>query len=210
MMESILDIENWPRKEHFHFFRKMEEPFFGVTVTVDCTKAYQVAKAKNKSFFITYLHKTLLAVNALESFRFRISGEQILVYDRIDASATISREDGSFGFSLMKFDADFDTFYETALKEMERVKTTSGLFTRAFETDNLIHFSAIPWVNFTSLSHARGFTYEDSCPKISFGKMTVSKKGKRTMPMSIHVHHGLLDASHVGALIDFFQERMEE
>jgi len=209
-MKTLLDLENWPRKEHFHFFRKMEEPFFGVTVSIDCTKAYQEAKAKNKSFFISYLHKTLLAVNAVEPFRYRISGEQIFVYDCIDGSATISREDGSFGFSLMEFDSDFDTFYGNALKEIERVKTTPGLFTRAFETDNLIHFSAIPWVNFTSLSHARGFTFEDSCPKISFGKMKVSKKGKRTMPMSIHVHHGLLDASHVGALIDFFQKIMNQ
>jgi len=209
-MKTLLDLENWPRKEHFHFFRKMEEPFFGVTATIDCTKAYQTAKEKNTSFFLYYLYKTLTAVNVIESFRYRISGEQIFVYDCIDGSATISREDGSFGFSLMEFHPDFDTFYENALKEIERVKTTPGLFTRVFETDNLIHFSAIPWVNFTSLSHARGFTYEDSCPKISFGKMTTSKKGKKTMPMSVHVHHGLVDAMPLGAFIDCFQEIMNQ
>jgi chloramphenicol O-acetyltransferase type A len=209
-MKTLLDIENWPRKEHFRFFKEMEEPFFGVTVTIDCTKAYQTAKEKNTSFFLYYLHKTLTAVNANESFRYRIAGEQIFVYDCIDGSATISREDGSFGFSLIEFYSDYAVFSEKALIEIERVKKKPGLFTRNFENDNLIHFSAIPWIDFTSLSHARGFSFADSCPKISFGKMTTSKKGKRTMPMSVHVHHGLVDAMPLGAFIDYFQEIMNQ
>jgi chloramphenicol O-acetyltransferase type A len=45
-----------------------------------------------------------------------------------------------------------------------------------------IHFSAIPWLNFTSLSHARSYTFPDSSPKISFGKMTISENGKEPCP----------------------------
>ena len=207
-MKQKLDLATWNRKEHFHFFKQMEEPFFGVTVTIDCTKAYEKSKAENFSFFIYYLHKTLAAVNAIESFRFRISGEEIYVYDVINGSATISREDGTFGFSFMEYNEDFAVFSKIALAEMERIQTTKGLFTRTFESDNLIHFSAVPWIDFTSLSHARSFTFADSCPKISFGKMRVSENGKRTMPISVHVHHGLMDGLHVGQFVDFFQDLM--
>ncbi|MDI1254611.1 MAG: chloramphenicol acetyltransferase [Flavobacterium sp.] len=206
-MKQFLDIENWPRKEHFHFFRKFEEPFFGATVTIDCTKSYQNAKVAGNSFFLYYLHKTLVAVNTIEAFRYRIENDAVVVYDRIDVSATISREDGSFGFSWIKYDSNFDVFEKGALAEIERIKNTTGLFTREFNDDNLIHFSAIPWVDFTSLSHARSFILPDSCPKISFGKMTVVN-GKRTMPMSVHVHHGLMDGLHVGHFVDCFQELM--
>ena len=38
-MKKLIDIDNWKRKEHFLFFSKFEEPFFGVTVKVDCTTA---------------------------------------------------------------------------------------------------------------------------------------------------------------------------
>ena len=207
-MKTVLNIDNWARKEHFHFFRKFEEPFFGATVEIDCTKAYQTAKSLNSSFFIYYLHKTLTAVNSIECFRYRISDDKIFVYDQVNASATISREDGSFGFSLVKFDPDFQTFNTIALAEIERVRNTDGLFTRTFDDDNLIHFSAVPWVNFTSLSHARSFTFPDSCPKISFGKMMVQENGKRTMTMSVHVHHGLMDGFHLGQFVDTFQELM--
>jgi chloramphenicol O-acetyltransferase type A len=150
----------------------------------------------------------LAAVNAIESFRFRISEEEIYVYDVINGSATISREDGTFGFSFMEYNEDFCVFSKIALAEMERIQTTKGLFTRTFESDNLIHFSAIPWVDFTALSHARSFTFADSCPKISFGKMSFSENGKRTMPMSVHVHHGLIDGLHVGQFVDCFQDLM--
>jgi len=209
-MKTLLDLENWNRKEHFLHFSKMEEPFFGATVEIDCTKAYQKAKEQNTSFFIYYLHTTLQAVNAIENFRYRIADGQIYVYDRIDASATIGRKDETFGFSLMEYNPDFKIFEKTVLAETERIQNTSGLFTRTFDTDNLIHFSAIPWLNFTSLSHARSYTFPDSCPKISFGKMTTSETGKKTIPMSVHVHHGLMDGLHLGKFVDCFQELMNK
>ena len=209
-MKTLLNLENWSRKEHFHFFRQFEEPFFGATVEIDCTKAYAKAKLSNTTFFIYYLHKTLAAVNATESFRCRISEDQIYVYDQINASATISRADGSFGFSLIEFNPDLAVFSGNVLTEIERIQTTTGLFTRTFPDDNLIHFSAIPWLDFTSLSHARSYTFPDSCPKISFGKMKIAENGKRTMPMSIHVHHGLVDGLHVGQFVDYFQTIMNQ
>ncbi len=207
-MKALLNIDNWSRAEHFHFFRKFEEPFFGVTVEIDCTKAYLTSKEMKCSFFIYYLHKTLIAANTIESFRYRIDIDQIFVYNQINGSATISREDGSFGFSLIEYNTDLDIFKKNAVIEIERVKNTSGLFTRTFKDNNIIHFSAIPWLNFTSLSHARNHTFQDSCPKISFGKMTIAENGKRTMPMSIHVHHALMDGFHLGQFVDFFQEIM--
>ena len=105
-MKTLLDLENWNRKEHFAHFKQMEEPFFGATVEIDCTKAYQTAKSINASFFIFYLHKTLAAVNAIENFKYRISEDKIYINDQIDASATIGREDGTFGFSLIEYHPD--------------------------------------------------------------------------------------------------------
>ena len=186
----------------------MEEPFFGATVQIDCTKAYATAKVLDSSFFVYYLHKTLVAVNAIESFRYRISENKIFVYESINGSATIGRKDGTFGFSLIEYYTDFAIFEKNALIEIERIQNTTRLFTRTFEEDNLIHFSAIPWLNFTSLSHARSYSFPDSCPKISFGKMMVAENGKKSMSMSVHVHHGLMDGFQLGEFVDYFQDLM--
>ncbi|AWH84564.1 chloramphenicol acetyltransferase [Flavobacterium album] len=207
-MKTKLNLSTWPRKEHFGFFSQFEEPFFGLVATIDCTKGYASAKAKNVSFFIYYLHKVLAAVNNVEEFRYRISGNEVVVYDRVDASATLTREDNTFGFSLMEFNPEIEVFSANSKAEIERVRNTTGLFTREFDNDNIIHFSAIPWVDFTSLSHARSFTFPDSCPKISVGKMT-EKDGRKSMPVSVHVHHGLMDGYHVGLFFDALQREMD-
>jgi len=205
-VKQKLDIENWNRREHFYFFKQMQEPFFGVTVPIDCTKAYSKSRELNISFFAYYLHKTLVAVNNTLAFRYRIINDEVYIFDRIDASATILREDKTFGFSLMEYAEDMDEFTEITKKEIARIQQTKGLITREFEI-NLIHFSALPWVNFTSYSHARSFSFPDSCPKISFGKMT-EENGKKTMQMSVHVHHALVDGYDVGLFIEHFEDLM--
>ena len=207
-MKQKLNLETWNRKEHFLFFKQMEEPFFGLTVTVDCTKAYEKAKEMGVSFFTFYLHKTLVAVNTIEPFRYRIKDDEIYIFDRIDVSSTILREDKTFGFSQIEYAEDISQFAENTKNEIARIQTTTGLFTREY-SENLIHFSALPWINFTSFSHARSFSWPDSCPKISFGKM-MDENGKKTMSMSVHVHHGLMDGYHVGEFLTFFQDLMNQ
>lgn len=208
-MKQKINLETWNRKAHFEFFKQMEEPFFGVTVTIDCTSAYLNAKQIGVSFYTFYLHKTLLAVNQTENFRCRIHDGEVFMYDKINASATVLRADTTFGFSLIEFDSDINIFSKNVAHEIERVKQTSGLFTRQFPADNLIHFSVLPWINFTSFSHARSFTFADSCPKISFGKI-VNLNGSKQMSMSVHVHHGLVDGYHVGQFLELFQGLMNQ
>ncbi len=191
-MKTLLDLENWNRKEHFLYFNQLEEPFFGISATIDCTKGYQTAKQLGTSFFVYYLHKTIVAVNTIEPFRYRIIDDAIYIYETIDVSATIMRDDNTFGFSLIEYSPNY----------------TSGIITREFPSNNTIHFSAVPWINFTSLSHARSYTFPDSCPKISFGKMMIDDNGKRTMSISVHAHHGLMDGFHVGQFINYLQELM--
>jgi chloramphenicol O-acetyltransferase type A len=207
-MRQLLDIENWERKEHFNFFKNFEEPFFGVTVEIDCTSAYSYCKENKLSFFLYYLHKSLIAANLIEPFRYRINEGQIYVYDTVNASPTINRDNGTFGFAYMDYKNDFNEFTELAKIEIDRVKNSTGLIP-AVSGENVIHYSSIPWLNFTSFSHARSYSFPDSCPKITFGKMFEDNDKKR-MPVAIHVHHALMDGYHVGLFVDEFQKFMNQ
>ncbi len=173
---------------------------------INCTKAYRKAKEKNYSFFLYYLHTSLVAANSIEAFRYRINNGEVFLYDKINASPTISRENGPFGFSYMNYEDNFEDFALGAKKEIERVRSTTGLMP-AVISENLIHYSSLPWLNFKSFSHARSFSFPDSCPKISFGQM-YEKEGEKLMPISIHVHHALMDGFEVGLFVDKFQNLM--
>ena len=207
-MKTQINIDSWKRKEHFRFFSKFEEPFFGVIIHIDCTKAYVDAKEKNVSFFLYYLYRALQATNKVENFRYRIVDGQVYAFDAVHASATINRPNNTFGFSYMDYEADEFTFYKKALQEIEVVRNSTTLLP-AVSGENVIHFSALPWLDFTSISHARSFTFPDSCPKVSFGKVT-EQNGKKIMPVSIHVHHGLMDGYHVGLFTEQFQKLMNQ
>ena len=73
---KTIDIENWNRKEHYHFFSNLDFPYFGLTTEVDCTLAYLQAKEKGISFFASYFHKSMLAVNSVPELKYRILDRQ--------------------------------------------------------------------------------------------------------------------------------------
>ena len=207
-MKHLIDPASWNRREHFAFFSAFEEPFFGLVATVDCTRALAEAKRLGVPFFLYYLHAALQAVNQVEALRYRIEDGQVYCYDRIHASATIGRPDYTFGFSFIEHHDELADFLPTANAEIAAVQASEGL--RLSETTarpDVIHFSAIPWVRFTGLSHARNFSHPDSCPKISVGQ-TYTEGAATLMPVSINVHHGLADGYHVGQFLAAFQERL--
>jgi chloramphenicol O-acetyltransferase type A len=150
----------------------------------------------------------LQAVNQVEALRYRIEDGQVYCYDRIHASATIGRTDHTFGFSFIELHDDLGAFVQAATAEIAAVQANEGLrLSAATARLDVIHFSALPWVRFTGLTHARRFAQPDSMPKISVGQTSV--EGSATlMPVSINVHHGLADGYHVGLFLADFQRRI--
>ncbi|MBB1151158.1 chloramphenicol acetyltransferase [Myroides sp. NP-2] len=207
-MKQRIDLNNWNRKEAFAFFSTFDEPFFGLTISIDCTIAYANAKEKGQSFFLYYLYRALQAANLVENFRYRIIGEEVYLFDEIHASPTINRPNGTFGFAYMNYFVDEANFIQCAQEEIKKTQESTALLP-AITGENVIHFSAIPWLDFTSLSHARNYSFADSCPKISFGKVT-EHSGVQRMPVSIHAHHALVDGYHVGLFVAEFQRLMNE
>ncbi|WP_109301077.1 chloramphenicol acetyltransferase [Aquimarina sp. AU474] len=209
-MRKAIDLNNWDRKEHFEFFGGFNEPFFGITTEVDFTLGYQKIKDFGYPYFLFYLHKSLLAANTIEAFRYRVENDQIFLYDQIHASPTIGRDDHTFGFSFIEYDKDFNSFVEKGQREIFDVKNSSGLRNNdnAKRIDT-IHYSSIPWYSFTGLTHARHFEFKDSIPKISFGKYT-KIQGKISLPIAINVHHGLMDGYHIGVYLEEFQRLLNE
>jgi len=203
-MKEKIDLNTWLRKDHFNFFNTFDEPFFGVTVEVDCTATYKEAKANGVSFFLLYLHKSLAAANRIENFKYRIINGEVWKYHVVNAAATINRPNGTFGFGYFDYLKNFEDFNTEANQEIEKVKATSGLIPSS-SGENVIHYSALPWLNFTSMSHARNYSYKDSCPKISFGKVK-DEGNKKIMPVSIHANHALMDGFHVAQFVDVYQQ----
>ena len=207
-MKHLIDLETWPRREHFAFFSAFEEPFFGLVANVDCTAAQAEAKRLGVSFFLYYLYHAMAAANEIEEFRYRIEDGQVVCYDRIHASATLGRPDHTFAFSFIEQPNTLAGFIAAAEAEIAAVQASTGLrLSDLTARPDVVHCSALPWVRFTGLTHARSFRHPDSCPKISFGQV-FAEGNTRQMPVSVNLHHGLGDGYHVGLFLAAFQRRL--
>ena len=198
-----VDLDTWERRTLFELFNGYSEPYHGVCVRVDCTETFRYAKDYGLSVFLSLLHRSLVAANKTENFKLRVVDEAVWKYETIHGGSAVGRPNGTIGFAHYPYRPALTDFVRDASIEMERVRARSDL--ERYAGQNIIRYSVLPWFDFTSLSHARDFAGRDSAPKITFGKITEAA-GRRTMAVSIHVHHGLADGSHVAQFVEHFEE----
>lgn len=203
-MPRYLDIQTWNRRELFHFFKSYEQPFFNICAEVEVTTLRQYVKAHQLSFFVAALYLSTKAANAIESFRYRLRGEQVLVHEVLHAGSTVLQPNEAFTFCYFDYTANFAAFHATAKEKLAQITAGAHLFEPREERDDLLHYSMIPWISFTSFAHARRLRSEDSVPKIVFGKY-YEAGGTVKMPVSVEVHHALLDGLHIGKFFALFE-----
>ncbi|RNC87177.1 MAG: chloramphenicol acetyltransferase [Winogradskyella sp.] len=199
---KVIDVNSWNRKMHYEHFRQLQDPYFGVVIPFDVTKAYEFSTKNKIGFFVKYLHDCMKAINAVDNFRYRIVEEQVVDFETINASATIARLDHTFGFSFIKYDTDLSVFIENYKKEKHRILNSDDLYPSNNGQD-CIHCSAIPWFHFSGHKEPRSGN-QKSIPELAFSKVEI-KDQKRMMNVSINVNHALIDGYHVGLFAEKFQ-----
>jgi chloramphenicol O-acetyltransferase type A len=152
--------------------------------------------------FLTLVHRALVAAHQVENFMTRIVDGSVWRYATIHAGSAIGRPNGTIGFAQYPYQPELLPFVREASAEVDRVKGRNDL--ERYAGQDLIRFSVQPWFDFTSISHARNFSGQDSAPQITFGKIT-EVGGRFTMPVSIHVHHALVDGLHVAQFVTQFE-----
>lgn len=204
-MPRFLDVESWPRRAAFEFFRGYDNPYFNVCAPLDVTSLVHLSRsAEDVSFSLASLYLALRVVNEHEPFRYRLQGGRVLVHDRIHAGTTALAADQRLAFIYFDYAEDFAAFRGNAARAREAVSASPDVMEARDDRSDLIHFSSLPWIAFTSISHARNWGREDSVPKITFGKY--QRAGDRvSMPVSVEVHHALMDGVHVGEFFERLQ-----
>ena len=205
-----LDLAGWKRRQHFEFFRRYEKPWFNISADVDVSALVERCAAPDgPSFFLASLWLSLVAANGVEELRYRLRGDEVFVHPVIHGGSTVLMPDETFAFAYFDFDPSFAAFAEAGAAELQRVRSGPGGLRPRPERDDLIHYSVIPWVSFSSFSHARTLESDLSVPKIVFGRHR-PVGGRRLLPVSVEVHHALVDGLHVGRFYERFEELARE
>jgi len=204
---TTINKDNWHRKSTFDYFRQFELPFFNITVNVDVSALKSLCDKKGYSFFLASLFYAMKAANDIDEFKLRIRGEDIIRHNNIRVGSTIQFDDKSFGFCYFPYLESLEEFISNGQVLLEEALEAKG-FSPKDGNDDLLHFSVIPWLHFTSFKHARRVGQEDSIPKIVFGKY--QQQGETLqMPVNVEVHHALADGYHVGLFFEKLQKYLD-
>lgn len=206
-----LDLDTWPRLEHFTFYKTFSQPYFNITVELEVGELYALSKRLGVPFSHCYLFCLSQAVNKHDSIRYRMKGEDVVIVDNVFLSTVFTIEDDTFRFVPLKYHDDLASFSKSLVDSYEQHKDLPLLndkFAASSHKLNQVHVSVLPWFRFSSFSHARSESaYETGVPKFVFGQYAHSSK---TIPLNIEVHHALMDGLDISTLLALLKLEMSK
>ena len=203
-MPHYLDLDSWYRRELFEFFRDYANPYFNICAHLDITRLIELLRDRpGVSVTMAYHYFALRVANELEPFRYRLSDGKVMVHEVIHGGTTVLLPNESFTYAYFDYSEDFDEFVSQAAAAIETVRVHGAL--KPTMRYDLIYFTVLPWISFTSFAHARTPGRGESIPRIAFGKF-FKENGRTLLPISVEVHHALVDGLIVGRYFNKLEE----
>ena len=191
-----INLESWPRREHFMLLNTWDYPHFNMCADVDLTAFYSFVKQHGISINVAIVYLIARTANVITEFRYRIRGEEVVEHEIVHPSTTILTKGDIFSFCTLEYVEEFSSFAARAmeriayLKEHPTVKDEEG-------QDDVLYMTAIPWVSFTSFMHPLDLNPADSVPRFAWGKFFEDGDSLK-MPLSVQAHHAVMDGVHMG------------
>lgn len=207
-MSRYLELENWSRRATFDFYRGFDKPYFNICTRLDLTALVALKPRLPGGLSLACHHLVMQLANEVEPFRYRLEDGRVRVLDANHASLATLRHDDSIAFTYLFWDPDYTRFAADSEPRLRAVQQGRTPFDPGLDQTAALHFTTLPWVDFSSFSHARNWGREDSIPKFAFGRL--QREGERwAMALSVEVHHALMDGLHVGRLVQGLEERLQ-
>ena len=197
-------VENFERQELFDMYDSRTNPFSIITTRIDITNIYELCKTK-KNIYGTIGYYFTKAMNKIDAFKYvKLDGE-IYKYDILNLNYVELLDDGNIGFFTSKFYDDYEEYLENYIKtknEFMKTKQYNGN-----EEDGEVWLSCEPWFNFSGIIPP--FDKNISTPQLIWDKFIFDNEHVYVNLM-IMAHHGFVDGSHIGALINNINEEISK
>lgn len=205
---AYLDMDRYPRRAHYEYFRAMAYPYVGITSNVNITDFFAKIKGAGEPLFLSLLYEVAAAANAVPEFRRRILDGRIIEFSACHTSHTVLQENGAFAFCRLDCTLPRAEFLVYAREAQKRVLTGGDIEEDPAESLGLLFISCLPWISYTSLVQAVP-SPADSNPRISWGKYF--QNGERMLlPLSVLAHHALVDGKHISDFYACLESRLQE
>lgn len=200
-----IDMETYPRRDHFAYFSQMASPHVGVTNEVNITGLRELCREKGIPFFLTLLHEVSAAANAVPELRRRILDGKIIEFPHCDTSHTVMHDDGTYSYCRLDCRPALEAFLPNAKASHEYAKTHATL-DDGDDAISLLFISCLPWISYTALVQPMP-SPDDSNVRITWGK-AFDRDGKTLLPVTLLAHHALVDGIHIAGFYEELERRI--
>jgi chloramphenicol O-acetyltransferase type A len=204
-----IDIDSWERRAHFNHFYHMDHPIYNICFDIDVTKAREYTRRENLSFYYTLIYLSVSSANMIDNFRYRVRDGKVILHDTLHpAFADLAEDSELFKMVTVKMEKDLASFVK---KARETSETQIEYFPMDNQTvqDDLISFSMIPWIRFTSLVYMANLDRSDAIPRITCGKYYRSDN-RILLPFNFQVNHLFIDGIHLARFKEILESKIDD
>lgn len=210
-MKKEININDWSRKKTFQTFCNFDDPYTGVTTTLNITKLVYFVKNTNNSFYGTMLYFILMSLDKIDAFKCGYGNDEngilhIYKYDDIAASVTVLNEKDELNFTrYIKFDNDYVKFIkEFCIAKSDAENNVEYYKLNNQDNMNKIQVTCLPWIKFSNFKDAINKSEISSKPKICWGKY-YEINNEYFIDFSLLVNHAFQDGIHMAMVINELQ-----
>ncbi len=202
---KYIDLETYPRRSHYEFFKNMAFPYVGMTANMDVTNLVRYAKEKGGSTFLACLWAASHAANAVPEMRQRIVDDKIVEYDHCDTAHTVAMPDKTFCNCRTDCRHTLEEYLVYGKACQKEAMKHPGFHSTMDDDTSMIFASCVPWVAFTQVIQPSPIP-ADCHPRIVMGKYIHGHGDQILLPLHIQCNHALVDGRHIGEFYQYFEE----
>lgn len=207
----IIDMETWPRKTHWNYYRNLVKAQTSMTKKVDVTDFVRKSHEKNEKISPNLLYIFSKTVNSLDCMKmFALEDGNPAIWDVVHPNFTIFHEDDkTFSDVWIEYNENSEIFLKNYSEVIEKYKDKKGIKVREDQPANFFCISGLPWVSYDSFTTSTaGDRPPMLFPVLNYGKYE-KMNGRLMMPVSITIGHAAMDGYHEAVFFNLLQENLD-
>ncbi|MGA4858610.1 type A chloramphenicol O-acetyltransferase [Streptomyces koyangensis] len=201
-----IDLDTWPRRQHFDHYRRRVPCTYAMTVEVDVTTFAAALRRSPRKSYLAQVWALATVVNRHEEFRMCLtdSGDPAVWPVVHPAFTVFNPERETFACVWAPYDPDFGTFHDTAAPLLAEHSRATDFFPQGDPPPNTFDVSSLPWASFTGFTLDIRDGWDHLAPIFTLGRYT-EREARLLLPLSVQIHHAAADGFHTARLTNDLQ-----
>lgn len=200
-----IDLENWPRREHYEHYSAL-----GCTYSMTTRLDITALRRRGRKLYPTMLYHLAAAVNRHEEFRTALGPDGVPgVFSEMHPCYTVFHEDSeTFSNLWTEYTPDYEAFCRACRQDMEQFGANKTMNAKPGAPENTFPVSMIPWTTFEGFNLNLRHGYDYLLPIFTMGRF-FEQDGRVLLPLAVQVNHAVCDGFHVCRFINELQSALD-